>query len=294
MARWLAWAGVAAAAVAVSAQGGSGTLDSLVKAERAFARMSVATSQREAFLANFADDGVWFTPGPENTREAIRRQPAPAGPPTRTLDWEPATGDIAASGDLGYTTGPYVSTPRTADAAPRTGWFFSVWRWRPDTRWKVAADFGIEAPATVALRPRTFGRAEVRAFKLRVSPGPKALEEELQAADAAFAAVASDRGVQLAYRVLATPDVLVFRPGVAPLGGRVAVESVMPSAPLRFTLQPTRAEASRAGDLGFIYGAYIEAAGGRPETRGYYLHVWKRLADGWRLAVDVTNEAPAQ
>jgi ketosteroid isomerase-like protein len=290
MARWLVWAGMAVTAAALSAQGGSGTLDSLVKAERAFARMSVATSQRDAFLANFADDGVWFTPGPQNTREAIRSQPAPAGPPARTLDWEPAIGDVAASGDLGYTTGPYVSTPRAADAPPRTGWFFSVWRWRPDTRWKVAADFGIEAPASVALRPIAFRRSEVRAFKLRVTPGTKVLGEELRAADAAFATVASGRGLQTAYRVLATSDVLVFRPGVAPVGGRVAVESVMPSAPLRFTLETTHAEASQAGDLGFTYGAYTEAADSRPESRGFYLHVWKRLADGWKLAVDVTNQ----
>ena len=290
MARWLAWAGVAATAAALSAQGGSGTLDSLVKAERAFAKLSVTTSQREAFLANFADDGVWFTPGPENTIEAIRRQPAPAGPPARTLDWEPAIGDIAASGDLGYSTGPYVSTPRAADAPPRTGWFFSVWRWRSDTRWKVAADFGIEAPASAALRPRTFVRSEVRAVKPRVKPALRALEEELRAADAAYAVLASESGLQMAYRVSATKDVLVFRPGVAPVGGRLAVESVMPSAPLQLTLQPRHAEASQAGDLGFTYGAYSEAAGGRPEMRGYYLHVWKRLADGWKLAADVTNQ----
>ena len=290
MARWLAVVGAALTAVAVGAQGGSGTIDSLVKAERAFARMSVATSQREAFLANFADDGVWFTPAPENTREAIGRQPAPAGPPARTLDWEPAVGDIAASGDLGYTTGPYVSTARTADAAPRTGWFFSVWRWRRDAQWKVAADFGIEGPSSGTLRPRTFRRSEVRAGRLRVPPGSKALEAELRGADAAFAAVASSRGLQTAYRLLATSDVLVFRSGLAPVGGRVAVESVMPSAPLRFTLEPAHAEASQAGDLGFTYGAYTEVADGRPELRGFYLHVWKRLANGWTLAADVTNQ----
>jgi ketosteroid isomerase-like protein len=287
----VAWAGVAAmvAAATLNAQGGSGTLDSLVKAERAFARLSVETSQRDAFLANFADDGVWFTPGPENTREAIRKQPAPPGPPARALDWEPALGDIAASGDLGYTTGPYVSTPRAADGAPRTGWFFSVWRWRPDTRWKVAADFGVEAPGSVALRPRTFSRAAVLAVKLRAKPDPKACAEELRAADAAFAALVTGRGLQTAYRMAATQDVLVFRPGVAPVAGRVAVMSVMPSAPMSLTAQPSYAEASRAGDLGFTYGSYAEAPEGRAETRGYYLHVWKRLASGWALAADVTN-----
>jgi ketosteroid isomerase-like protein len=290
MARWLTWAGVAATAAALSAQGGPGTLDSLVKAERAFARMSVATSQRDAFLANFADDGVWFTPGPQNTREALRGQPAPTGPPARTLDWEPATGDIAASGDLGYTTGPYLSTPRAADVPPRTGWFFSVWRWRPGAGWKVAADFGVEAPASAPLRPGTFTRADERAVKPRVKPDPKACGEELRAADVALAAAAGDRGFQMVYRTFATPDVLVFRPGGAPIAGRLAVVSVMPSVPLRYTLQPVHAEASRAGDLGFTYGSYIEASDGRPEVHGYYLHVWKRLSDGWKLAADVTNQ----
>ena len=290
MARWLAWAGVAATAAALSAQGGSGTLDSLVKAERAFARMSVETSQRDAFLANFADDGVWFTPGPQNTKEAIRSQPAPAGPPARTLDWEPAIGDIAASGDLGYTTGPYVSTPRAADAPPRTGWFFSVWRWRPDTRWKVAADFGIECRASGPLRPRAFKRAEVRAVRPTAKPLPKASADELRAADAAFAEEASARGLQVAYRERATKDLLLFRQGSAPTEGRLAVLTVTASAPLRLTLQPSHAEASQAGDLGFTYGAYALAADGRGEQRGYYLHVWKRSADGWKLAADVTNQ----
>ena len=294
MARWLAWAGVAATAAALSAQGGSGTLDSLVKAERAFARMSVATSQRDAFLANFADDGVWFTPGPQNTREAIRRQPAPAGPPARTLDWEPAIGDIAASGDLGYTTGPYVSTPRAADAPPRTGWFFSVWRWRPDTRWKVAADFGIEAPASAALRPRTFRRADVRAFKLRVTPGPEG------------ARGGTPRGGRRVCRARQRPRVPDGVPragdtGRAGLSARRRAARGQGRGGVGHAVRPVAVHAGADACRG--------VAGGRPRVhvrrlhRGrraagrsraaYYLHVWKRLADGWKLAADVTNRVTA-
>ncbi len=313
MARWLWAAGVVALAAAV-VHAGAGSMDSLVQAERAFARTSVQTSQREAFLANFADDGVWFSPGPENTKDALRKQPAPAGPPARTLDWEPTTGDVAASGDLGYTTGPYVSTPRVSDAPAnsvsgsseagvvdeharqsearlaRTGWFFSVWRWRGDVQWKVAADFGVECPASGPLRPRAFKRAEVRAVRPKAKAGPKVSADEVRAAEVAFAALAGERGLQAAYGEWSTKDVLVYRQGRRPLEGRLAVLSVTPSAPLRLTLQPSHAEASQAGDLGFTYGAYTEAAErGQPKS-GYYLHVWKRLADGWKLAVDVTNQ----
>jgi ketosteroid isomerase-like protein len=289
MARWL-WAAGAVALAAAGVQAGAGSMDSLVQAERAFARTSVQTSQREAFLANFADDGVWFSPGPENTKDALRKQPAPASPPARTLDWEPTTGDVAASGDLGYTTGPYVSTPRAPDAPPRTGWFFSVWRWRGDVRWKVAADFGIECPASGPLRPNAFKRAEVRAVQPKAKAGPKVSADEVRAAEAAFAALAGERGLQAAYGEWSTKDVLVYRQGSRPLDGRVAVLSVTPSAPLRLTLQLSHAEASQAGDLGFTYGAYTEAAERGEPKSGYYLHVWKRLADGWKLAVDVTNQ----
>jgi hypothetical protein len=129
----------------------------------------------------------------------------------------------------------------------------------------------------------------VRSESPQKKPSPKASADELRAADAAFAAEATAGGLQLAYRTWAAKDVMVLRPGGAPVGGRLAVVSVMPSGPGPFTLQPMHAEASSAGDLGFTYGAYTSTTGSRPETRGYYLHVWKRSAVGWTLAAEVTN-----
>jgi ketosteroid isomerase-like protein len=290
MARWLWTTGVAAAVAVLGAQGATSALESLVQAERAFALTSVQTSQRDAFLSNFADDGVWFSPGPENTKEALRKQPAPSGPPTRTLDWEPATGDVAASGDLGYTTGPYVSTAKAPGTPPRTGWFFSVWRWRGDVQWKVAADFGIECPTSGPLRPRTFKRASVRAVVPRIRPDATALADELRDAETAFVVDVGARGLADAYRERATADVLMYRQGRAPIAGKAAVLSYLGSGSRRVTWEPAHAETSQAGDLGFTYGVYTEAADGGGSKRGYYLHVWKRLADGWALAVDVTNQ----
>jgi ketosteroid isomerase-like protein len=290
MARWLWMAGLAMVVAAAGANARESAIDSLVRAERAFARMSVTMSQRDAFLANFADDGVWFSPGPENTKETLRKQPAPAGPPSRLLDWEPATGDAAESGDLGYTTGPYRSTSKVAAQPVATGWFFSVWRWRADVQWKVVADFGIECAEAGPLRPRTFRRADVRGVSPRVKPGAGVSADELRAADAAFAEEAGRSGLQAAYRERSTKDLLIFRRGSAPIGGRLAVLSVTSSAPMRLALQPSHAEASRAGDLGFTYGAYTIAAAGGGEQKGYFLHVWKRQADGWKLAADVTNQ----
>jgi ketosteroid isomerase-like protein len=284
--------GVAATVATVGAEQ-PGTIDSLVQAERAFARMSVVTTMREAFLANFADDGVWFTPGPSNTKDALRKQPVPAAPPDRVLDWEPVTGDVAASGDLGYTTGPYARTSRASAGPSATGWFFSVWTRRRDAVWKVAADFGIEAPAAGPLRPREFRPADVTGIAPRARPDAAAAADELRAAEAAFVEEVRAHGLAAAYTARTTDDVRVYRPGALPVVGRTPAGPAMPAGSSILDWLPSHAQASAAGDLGFTYGAYtVSAADGAAPQRGYYLHVWKRRADGWKLAVEVTNQEP--
>jgi len=52
--------------------------------------------------------------------------------------------------------------------------------------------------------------------------------------------------------------------------------------------QPVFASASAAGDIGYTYGSYADAGDDKP-VRGYYLHVWKRLPAGWRLAAEIAN-----
>src|SRR5437763_16613391 len=119
-------------------------LASLVEAERAFAPLSVAKGVRESFLTYFADDGINFQPHPTNTKEALRKRPAPATPPPVTLDWYPVYADASHAGDLGYTTGPYTFTDHSQQSRPTPyGYYFSVWQKQADGCWKVAVDSGI-------------------------------------------------------------------------------------------------------------------------------------------------------
>jgi ketosteroid isomerase-like protein len=60
------------------------------------------------------------------------------------LQWEPERADIAASGDLGWTTGRFVSEGPGPDGTTVRveGIYVSIWRLQPDGTWKVVMDLG--------------------------------------------------------------------------------------------------------------------------------------------------------
>ena len=70
------------------------------------------------------------------------------------LTWEPRTGDVAASGELGWLTGPSTFIDRTdPKAQPRYGNYLSVWRRQPGGAWRVFIDVGADAPQPVPFAP---------------------------------------------------------------------------------------------------------------------------------------------
>ena len=77
-------------------------------------------------------------------REAVRDVMAGLDDPATSLTWEPERADIAASGDLGWTTGSFVSAGVGPDGDPirSEGRYVSIWRLQADGSWKVVMDLG--------------------------------------------------------------------------------------------------------------------------------------------------------
>ena len=110
--------------LAVSAQGNP-NWTSLVEAERAFAAASLAKGTRAAFLEYLAEDSILFRPGLVAGKKWIEEHLAQ---PT-LLTWEPVFADVAQSGDLGYTTGPWEIRPRSPQDKPTAyGQYVSMWK----------------------------------------------------------------------------------------------------------------------------------------------------------------------
>lgn len=115
----------------------------LLDADRAFAA-DVAANGADAWAAWFAPDGAMIREGAGEVRgrDAIREAVAYLDQPGLSLSWAPTRADMAASGDLGWTTGTW--TFRSSPDAPveGRGRYVSIWRLQPNGEWKVVMDLG--------------------------------------------------------------------------------------------------------------------------------------------------------
>jgi ketosteroid isomerase-like protein len=266
-------------------------LEEVVRTEQEFSRTSVARGTREAFLAFLAEDAVLFRPGPVPGRQAIEARPAGPG----YLAWRPIHAEIAASADLGYTTGPYEARP-AADAAEKSfGHYITVWKKQADGGWKAVVDGGTGTPAAYD------GPEGSRVVPGAVAPGGTAgaqasARDALLGADRAFSTLSSGRGAQLAYLAQVTPDVRLYRNGSQPAVGKDAVGRVLGRKPPFVTWEPQAGDVSRAGDFGYTYGSYQIRDGGpdQPARPATYLRLWRRQpGKPWKVALEMVLPLPA-
>jgi len=118
---------------------------------------AAAARDFERFLALLADDVEVYpsehpiVKGVPAAREFFAPFFDPKGP---KLSCEPLTVEVAASGDLAYTTGTYLTKGTEAERGPTRGHgkYVTVWRKRGG-RWRVAVDIGNASPP----KERDFG-----------------------------------------------------------------------------------------------------------------------------------------
>ena len=164
-------------------------------------------------------------PDPGPARERLKKQPAP--PPGRpAFTWEPRTGDVAASGDLGWLTGP-VRYPQ-ADGSVRHGCYFSVWKKQPDGSFRVILDIGVQPPGEVAFAPG-FVRAPSRAAGQPPASRSEA-ERTLLDADKALSSAIAKEGAAAAFRRVMHAQARLHRNGFQPMTSRMPPPRIRPEA----------------------------------------------------------------
>jgi ketosteroid isomerase-like protein len=263
----------------------------LVLAERTFARTSVETGMREAFLAVLADDAVIFRPGPVPGKEWFSSRPAVEG----RLSWEPLWVDASRAGDLGYTSGPWQYSP--GDGDPTYGWFVSVWRRQVDGAWKVEADIGVSCPRPEGEHGNLGYPTRARRNANRVLDAGE-VPDVLATFEAALAAHATrlrEQGAAAACRAAASEHLRLYRAGAPPVLGREKACRSLDASGEHADLRRAGMGMSESGDLAYDYGLLDTiAAGDEPTSRSSsYLDIWKIDGEGaWRLVLDLRTQPP--
>jgi ketosteroid isomerase-like protein len=252
----------------------------IVEAERAFAAEAQRTGNGPAFRHYADDEAVLFTPDPQRAKDWLDAGHGPQG----SLRWWPVYAGIAASGDLGFSTGPFFGGE--GDQLYH-GWFFTIWARKADGRWRWLLDHGIPTR-----EPPPGGKdAPVAALPVasRSHSGVKAWESLLAAEAALGAALGVD--APKAYAVALADDGRLMRSGAQPAVGRPAFAAAAEAGPPTLAVRRTGGAVSRAGDLAYTYGDAHWTRDGA-EVRGHYVRVWQRRGGGWKLIVDETTPVP--
>jgi ketosteroid isomerase-like protein len=267
-------------------------LESMIAAERAFARTSEETGTGPAFKAFIADDGILFRPTAVNGKQWFAEHPTPAPPPAGPrplLNWQPEFAEIAAAGDMGYTTGPWQLKADIKDAKPSGfGHFLTVWKKQSDGSWKFAIDLGISYPS-----PNVPANWQMPRNYKQPAPG-QAVNVSTEAAallarEREFSSMSAMRGARAAFESFAADDVRLYRNEKPPVLGKAKAAAVLSTKTNAWTWQPAFTDVSRSGDLGYSYGTYrLEA-----ET-GNFFRIWKKVGRDWKVVADVADPLPPE
>jgi ketosteroid isomerase-like protein len=261
-------------------------LAAMAQTEREFAKAATVVGWRDAFLAYFADDAIAFSPGVVRAKDGLRKQPSTPFSVSE-LVWEPRTGDVAASGELGWLTGPSTSVNRkAAEPITRYGCYLSVWRKQADGQWRVFIDVGANSPEPVTF-PTGFTRTTI--------PNPyegrddkRAATASLMAADRSLNDDIASQGFARAFEGRLASAARLHRPGSVPQTSREAVVRWLALNANSGTAKDVGAEAASSGDFGYTHGRF-EVKAPKPQS-GVYIRLWNRDASGtWWLMVDVAN-----
>jgi ketosteroid isomerase-like protein len=275
---------VAAPGIAVAQQ----AREAILAAETAFATQAAREGQAAAFVANSTPAAMVTENGHLATAHKVW-QDKPQVPGSQ-LGWYPVMADVAFSGELGYTTGPWTSSQNKQTTG--AGEYVTVWCKQPDGTWKFVVDMGVEhteaavPPASTVLRPQLFAGPP--------TPVPVPAHAILDL-DHTFSKAELHKPLET-YLAHLSGEARLLRPGQLALVGPTAQVALSNTLSRAYLFSATGGYLAVSGDLGYVYGTVRRPSSDakQPEETGSYLRIWRREAvAGWRIVLEVLNETTA-
>jgi ketosteroid isomerase-like protein len=251
------------------------TAGEVFNAERRFAAYAVAHGTKDAFLKFLDSNGVVFEKGkPVNGIEAWNTKEKNTG----VLNWHPVYGGIAASGDLGFTTGPWTFQPKTvADSVVARGQYSTIWKKDKAGEWKFVADLGVNK---TPLLDDALYHLPFDAVSFVAGTWNNLLNREEKFIRQTGNTDSAQRK-KMYDEALSKKSFFLNRNGSLPVISQADLTKTLQAAPQKMDYAINGSGISAAGDLGYVYGTTI--IDGKTDN---YLRVWRREGKEWKLVLE--------
>lgn len=254
----------------------------VVNAEKQFAAYAKSNGTVPAFMKFLDDSSKVFDKGKIlNGKEFWQQRKADSS----ELRWYPEFAEISASGDFGYTSGPWeYRVKKGSEKADFRGYFNSIWKKNDVDEWKVMIDLGVPASeseydeekveyvsSVIDEKTTPVSKRNLKNAKRRTNK-----TEEIADLEGKFIANYADGKAYMKY---ASPKARFFRPMKKVMKGTITLPDTV-----QYTYHYTGGEMAHSKDLAYAFGN-VTALG----KEGNYLRVWKKEAGEWKIVLDVTT-----
>jgi len=263
----------------------------LINAEYQFAAAASATNTREAFLSHLSPECLvvregQFVNGPKDwqTREVN----------SSLLSWYPSYADVAPSGDLGVSAGPWEFWKNRQDSNPSAfGHFVSIWKKQTNGEWKVALDIGVSHPEkSSGEKPLPKGSPEYESNRWSDQRATVSNRKMLDLERSLIGRYRTEG--RKAFADALSENLRVYRGGMVPLTGDAAREEILNETRDTFTFSVIDGGVSSSGDWGYVCGNILVTTGDgeeRQEPKAAYMRVWEKSNQSeWKIVLDIVSE----
>jgi hypothetical protein len=263
---------------------GTAAIRGLLQAEYAFGQRA-RDSVKAAFLEYLAEDSLVLQPLPVRGRAFYAAAPESAD----KLEWYAAAADLAGSGDLGFTTGPWVY--RTAGGGQVHGHFLTIWKSDATCRWRIQFDGGVSHGAPPDAEPKL--ELDQVFYRERSAPPQKLIADDaLSQAINDFQGTSGQDGFAAAVRTYArTADFCFYTDGEAPFGLAAANHYLSNRVGLGAWKDDAR---GRSSDSSLAYSVGVLSDAKRHHSYAY-AQIWQYApkAANWGLRILLFNPVAA-
>lgn len=253
----------------------------IAQTEKEFARLSVETNTRNAFLKYFADGIIFFRRGEiVDGKQLWEKRKADSS----ELFWYPAYVDIAGSNNIGLSTGPvHYKASRKNQVADNYGYYASVWKKMQDGNLKVIVDLGISDLLPLPKNsPLVYSKIKSNALK---NADTNKIKKQVISLENKLIEIYAAKG-NIAYSNLISKEARILRPAKMPYIQKDSLTKFMYYPSTYSSFEIANSIISSTGDFVFIYG-YAK----NKEAVGNYLRIWKNEKRiGWRIVLDMITD----